>query len=176
MRELGLDFQPRRPGVLPLLLLGVAGVLCADAWIELRAHNAQLADIQAQLAHAQRRADRLTLASREATRREAALPAEQGKALQQALAAIHLDWEGLYRQIDQSTREDIALLAITPNAAAKSLQLSGEARDLQAVLDFINALRRQPLSRVSLLSHKIKADDPQHPIVFEIAATWSNAI
>jgi len=176
MRELGLDFQPHRPGVLPVLLLCVASVLCADAWIELRDHNTRLADLQLQMSHAQRRADRLATTSREAARREAALPAEQSKALQQAVAAIHLDWEALYRQIDQSTREDIALLAITPNAAAKSLQLSGEARNLQAVLGFVDALRQQPLSRVSLLSHKIKFDDPQHPIIFEIAATWSNAI
>jgi hypothetical protein len=176
MRELGLDFQPRRPGLLPLLLLCVAGVLAADAWIELHAHNAQLADLQVQLGHAQRRAERLALTTREAARREAALPAEQSRALQEAVATIHLDWEALYRQIDQATREDIALLAITPNAAAKSLQLSGEARNLPALLGFVDALRRQPLSQVSLLSHKIKADDPQHPIIFEIAATWSNAI
>ena len=176
MRELGLDFQPHRPGVLPLLFLCVGCVLCADAWIELRDHNAQLADLQLQINHAQRRAERQALATREAERRDAALPAEQSKALQQAVTAIHLDWEALYRQIDQATREDIALLAITPNAAAKSLQLSGEARNLQAVLGFVDALRRRPLSQVSLLSHKIKADDPQHPIIFEIAATWSNAI
>jgi len=175
MRELGLDFQPRRPGLLPLLLLGVGCVLCADAWIDLRDHNAQLADLQMQREHAQRRADRLALATRD-TAREAALPAEQDKALQHAVAAIHIDWEALYRQIDRATGDDIALLAITPNAAAKSLQLSGEARNLQAVLGFVDALRRQPLSQVSLLSHKIKADDPQHPIIFEIAATWSNAI
>lgn len=176
MRELGLDFQPRRQRPLSLLLLCVACILCADAWIELRDHDAQLADLQVQLENAQRRADRLAMKARETARREAALPVEQSKALQQALAAIHLDWEALFRRIEESTQEDIALLAITPNAASKSLQLSGEARDLQAVLAFVDALRRQPLSRVSLLSHEIKADDPQRPILFEIAATWSNAI
>lgn len=176
MRELGLDFQPRRAGVIPVLLLCVGCVLCADAWLELHDLNSQLADLQAQMTHAQRRADRLALATHETARRETELPAEQGKALQNAVAAIHLDWEALYRQIDLATGEDIALLAITPNAAAKSLQLSGEARNLQAVLGFVDALRRQPLSHISLMSHKIKADDPQHPIIFEIAATWSNAI
>jgi len=175
MRDLALDFQPRRPGLLPLILLLVGAVLCADAWLEASQQNAQLADLQARQELAKRRADRLTRASREAAQREAALPAEQGKALQQAVAAIGIDWEGLYQQIDRATPEDVSLLGITPNAAAKSLQISGEARNLQAALGFVDTLRQPPLSQVSLLSHKIKADDPQRPVSFEIAATWTSA-
>lgn len=174
MRDLGLDFQPRRPGLLPLMLLLVSAVLCADAWLEASQQNAQLSDLESRQEQAKRRADLLTRASREAAQREAALPAEQGKALQQAVASIRIDWDGLYRHIDQATPEDVSLLAITPNVAAKSLQISGEARHLQAALGFVDALRRPPLSQVSLLSHKIKADDPQHPVSFEIAATWSS--
>lgn len=175
MRDLALDFQPRRPGLLPLILLLVGAVLCADAWLEASQQNAQLADLESRQELAKRRADRLTRASREAAQREAALPAEQGKALQQAVAAIGIDWEGLYLRIDRATPEDVSLLGITPNAAAKSLQISGEARNLQAALGFVDTLRRPPLSQVSLLSHKIKADDPQHPVSFEIAATWTSS-
>lgn len=175
MRDLALDFQPRRPGLLPLILLLVGAVLCADAWLEASQQNAQLADLESRQELAKRRADRLTRASREAAQREAALPAEQGKALQQAVAAIGIDWEGLYQRIDRATPEDVSLLGITPNAAAKSLQISGEARNLQAALGFVDTLRQPPLSQVSLLSHKIKADDPQRPVSFEIAATWTSA-
>ena len=178
MRDLGLDFQPRRPGLLPVVLFCVGAVLCADAWLEASQQKAQLADLQARQEQAKRRAERLTLASHEAAQREAALPADQGKALQQAVAAIRLDWEALYRHIDQATQEDISLLAITPNVAARSLQISGEARNLQAALGFVDSLRRppSPLSQVTLLSHKIKIDDPQHPVIFEIGATWSTAL
>lgn len=174
MPNIALDFQPRRPGVLPLILLCASGVLCADAWLEVRSSNEHLDDLQAQIAQAQRRAQRLVVATHDAAQREATLPTEQSKALRQAAAAIRIDWEALYRHIDQATQEDIALLAVIPNAARKTLHISGEARSMQAALDFIEALRRPPLSQVSLLSHKIKADDPQHPIIFEIAATWSN--
>jgi Tfp pilus assembly protein PilN len=175
MRDLALDFQPRRPGLLPLILLLVGAVLCADAWLEASQQNAQLADLESRQEQAKRRADRLTRASREAAQREAALPAEQGKALQQAVGAIRIDWEALYRHIDQATQEEVSLLAITPNVAAKSLQISGEARNLQAALGFVESLRRPPLSQVNLLSHKIKADDPQRPVSFEIAATWTSS-
>jgi hypothetical protein len=176
MRNFALDFQPRRPGVLPLILLCAGCLLCADAWLGVRNRNEQLDDLQERIAQAQRLAQRLAVASRDAAQREATLPAEQNKALRQAAAAIRIDWEALYRHIDQATLEDIALLAVIPNAAKKTLQISGEARSMQVALKFIEALRRQPLSQVSLLSHKVKADDPQHPIVFEIAATWSTAI
>lgn len=175
MRDLALDFQPRRPGLLPFILLLVGAVLCADAWLEASQQNAQLADLESRQEQAKRRADRLNRASREAAQREAALPAEQGKALQQAVAAIRIDWDGLYRQIERATPEDVSLLGITPNAAAKSLQISGEARNLHAALGFVDALRRPPLSQVSLLSHKIKTDDPQRPVSFEISATWTSA-
>ena len=175
MRDLALDFQPRRPGLLPFILLLVGAVLCADAWLEASQQNAQLADLESRQELAKRRADRLTRASREAVQREAALPADQGKALQQAVAAIRIDWEGLFQQIDRATPEDVSLLGVTPNVAAKSLQISGEARNLKAALGFVEALNRPPLSQVSLLSHKLQADDPQRPISFEIGATWSSS-
>ncbi|WP_265946196.1 PilN domain-containing protein [Dechloromonas sp. A34] len=176
MPDLGLEFQPHRPGLLPLLLLFAAGVLCVDAGIDLRDQHAQLAELQAQQAAAQRRAERLALATSASAGRAAALPSDQEKALRQAVAAIRVDWEELYRHIDRATPEDVALLALTPNVAGASLQISGEARDIKAALGFVEALRRPPLSKVSLLSHKVKAEDPQHPVTFEIAATWSSPI
>lgn len=172
MPKFALEFQPRRPSLLPVILLCAGCLLGADAWLEVHNSRVQLDELQEGIAQAQRRARRLAVATTDAAQREAALPAEQSKALRQAAAAIGIDWEALYRHIDRATQEDIALLAVIPNAAGKTLLISGEARSLPAALDFIEALRRPPLSRVSLLSHKVKADDPQHPIVFEIAATW----
>ena len=43
---------------------------------------------------------------------------------------------------------------------------------MAATLAFVEALRREPLTQVVLLSHQIKQSDPQNPIVFEISATW----
>jgi len=92
--------------------------------------------------------------------------------LRQAIAAIRLDWEALYGSIDQAVSEEISLLAVRPSATGKAVQISGEARDLAAALAFVEALRRLPLANVALLSHQVKQNDPQHPIIFEIAATW----
>lgn len=171
MRDLGLDFQPRRPGLLTVVLLLAGVVLCADAWLENRALLSQQEDVEARLAQAKRRADRVE-AGRRDSRPENVFSAEEAKTLRQTIGLIRIDWENLYRGIDAASSEDIALLAIRPSAAGKTVQISGEARNMVAALAFVEALRREPLANVVLLSHQTKHSDPQQPILFEIAATW----
>ncbi|MBL8415610.1 MAG: hypothetical protein JNM42_14315 [Propionivibrio sp.] len=171
MREIMLDFQPRRPGLLALVLLFAGVLLCADAWLEDTTLRERLNDVESRLAQARQRADRLA-AGRRDSRPENVFSAEENSALRQAIGAIRIDWDKLYRSIDRAVSEEVSLLAIRPNAAGKSLQISGEARDMAAALAFVEALRREPLAHVALLSHQIKQNDPQHPIVFEISATW----
>lgn len=171
MRDLGLDFQPRRPGLLTVVLLFAGVLLCADAWLEDRTLLSQQEEVEARLAQAKRRADRVD-AGRRDSRPENVFSAEEGKTLRQTIGLIRIDWEQLYRSIDAATGEDVALLAIRPSAAGKAVQISGEARNMAAALAFVEALRREPLDKAVLLSHQIKQSDPQQPILFEIAATW----
>lgn len=93
-----------------------------------------------------------------------------------ALQAIAIDWERLFAAIDGATSEEVALTAIRPSVSQKSLHISGEAKDMAAVLAFVEALRRAPLAQVVLASHQVKQSDPQKPIVFEIGALWHGAI
>lgn len=171
MRDLGLDFQPRRPGLLPVVLLLAGVLLCADAWLEDRTLRSQQEEVEARLAQARRRAERID-AGRRDSRPETVFSAEESKALRQTIGLIRIDWEKLYRSIDAATSEDVSLLAIRPSAAGKAVQISGEARNMAAALAFVEALRREPLANAVLLSHQIKQSDPQQPITFEIAATW----
>ena len=171
MRDLGLDFQPCRPGLLTVVLLLAGVLLCADAWLEDRTLLSQQEEVEARLAQLQRRADRVD-AGRRDSRPENVFSAEEGKTLRQTIGLIRIDWEKLYRSIDAATSEDVALLAIRPSAVGKAVQISGEARNMAAALAFVEALRREPLANAVLLSHQIKQSDPQQPILFEIAATW----
>lgn len=166
-----LDFQPQRPGLLPVVLCLAGALLAADAWLEDSALRERQAEGEARLAQLQRRAERLAAGQREA-RPENVFTPDESKALRQTLAALRIDWEALFSGIDRAAGEQVSLLAIRPNIAGKSLQISGEARDLAAALAFVEALRQAPLANVALLSHQIKSNDPQHPVIFEIAATW----
>jgi hypothetical protein len=171
MREIALDFQPRRPGLLGIVLLLAAGLLCGDAWLEYGVLKERLDDVEARLGQARRRVERADAGRRDA-KPENVFTADESKALRLTIGAIRLDWESLYRRIDDATGEEISLLAIHPNVTGKAVQISGEARDLPAALAFVEALRQAPLAHVALLSHQIKQGDPQRPIVFEISATW----
>ena len=171
MRDPALNFQPRRPGLLTVVLLLAGLLLCADAWLEASTLRSQLDEVESKLAQAKRRADRIDVSRRD-SRPENVFSADESKALRQAIGAIRIDWERLYRGIDEAPTENISLLAIRPNAAGKSVQISGEARDMKAALAFVEALRREPLDNAALLSHQLKQNDPQRPIIFEISATW----
>ena len=160
MRDPGLDFQPRRPGLLALALFAAGLLLAADAWHEAAALREQLNDAELRLAQVERRAERGEQKRRD-NRPENLFSGEDNKSIQSAVAAIRRDWEGLYRAIDQ--------------AAGKALQISGEARNLGAALAFVDALRQGPLGQAVLQSHQIKQNDPERPIVFEIAAAWPGA-
>ena len=173
MRELGLDFQPRRPGLLAIILLLAGGLLCVDAWREDSALRERLDEVETHLAQARHRAERLA-AGRRDSRPDNVFTVEENKALRQTIATIRIDWEKLYQSIDAAISEEVSLLAIRPSVSGKSVQIAGEARDMAATLAFVEALRREPLLHVALQSHQIKQNDPQRPIVFEVAATWLN--
>jgi hypothetical protein len=166
-----LDFQPRRPGLLLLCLLLAGGLLAADVAVEDRARRERLDDLSAQIAQARQRLEKRQDAER-LRRPENVLAPEEAAALRQAYAAIGVDWERLFGAIDAAISEDVALVSVRPSISGKSLQISGEARNLGAALAFVEALRREPLSQVVLVSHQLKQTDPQRPYIFEIAAAW----
>lgn len=174
MRELGLDFQARRPGLLALALIAVGLLLAADAWHEDALLREQLAAAEQRLAQATRRAERNEQKHR-GGRPENLFSGEENKSIQSAVVAIRRDWEALYRAIEQAAGKDVALLAVRPDSAGNAVQLSGEARHLGAALAFVDALRQGPLGQAVLQSHQIKQNDPERPIVFEIAAAWPGA-
>lgn len=174
MPEISLDFQPRRPSRLAVVALIVSLLLAADAWREDSALRAAQDDAQLRLDQALQRAARAD-AGRRDSRPESVFSAPETKALRQAIDAIRVDWEALYRDIDRAVSEDVALLAIRPSVTGRSVQISGEARDLAAALAFVDALHGRTLTNVALISHQLKQSDPQLPIVFEIVATWLSA-
>lgn len=88
-------------------------------------------------------------------------------------ARLTLPWEALFHEIEAAQTSDVALLAIQPNVARRSVQLDGEARNANATLEYIAALEAQPaLANVNLLSHEIRQDDAEKPVRFSIQARW----
>jgi Fimbrial assembly protein (PilN) len=68
----------------------------------------------------------------------------------------------------------VALLSIESDTDKGRMKISGEAKDLQAMLDYLRFLGTQPtLAEVYLQSHQVQQQDPQRPVRFVLSADWT---
>jgi Tfp pilus assembly protein PilN len=174
MRPLMLDFQPRRrSGPLGWSLLGGGVVLALVCLVAQHHLDEQASQQQGHLQHAQRAltgdtGSKVTLTPAE-TREQAQNLAEMRKVSQQ----LRRPWERLFSMLEAMPRENVALLTLTPDARKGQVRISAEARDLEAMLEFHQRLEASDeLSDVSLLSHEIVANVPEHPVQFNLSASW----
>lgn len=168
MRALNLDFaHRRRPAPLAWLALVASLALATDAAI----HRAALAD---ELERAEQSA--LAMAGDSATRRARAPDpalARDSKRAEQVMQRLALPWDELFRAVEAAGTERVALLALQPDSRRRELNITGEAADFASMLAYVERLgKSSPLHGVHLLRHETRQDDPQHPILFTVAARW----
>jgi Tfp pilus assembly protein PilN len=88
--------------------------------------------------------------------------------------SLSAPWTELFAMLEGYADQPIALLGMDPDLAKNDLVLSGEARDVAAVLDYVRYLKKQPmLSAVTLQSHQVSRQDRDKPVRFRIVANWS---
>ncbi|SEN26173.1 hypothetical protein SAMN04487857_112156 [Pseudomonas sp. ok272] len=174
MRALKLDFQPRRrSGPLGWSLLAVGLLLALGCLVGQQHLNSQAQQQQGDLQTTQRvltgnSGAKVSLTPAQ-TREQAQNLAEMRKVSQQ----LRRPWERLFATLESLPRDNIALLTLTPDARKGQVRITAEARDLEAMLDFHQRLEASDeLSDVSLLSHEIAANVPEHPVLFNLSATW----
>jgi Tfp pilus assembly protein PilN len=67
----------------------------------------------------------------------------------------------------------VALLSIESDTGKRQVKISGEAKDIESVLNYLRVLGAQPkLANVYLQSHQLQQQDPQHPVRFALGAAW----
>lgn len=82
-------------------------------------------------------------------------------------------WSELLDALEHAQNDSIALLAIEPNAEQGKLRLSGEAKDMDALVGYIRSLDgKAGLSELRLLTQQAKQSDPQHPVEFVLESHW----
>ena len=105
---------------------------------------------------------------------------EQGKRLQlevnhanQVIGRLSLPWDRLFKGIEDASIDRVALLGVQPHAQQGLITLNGEARSYADVLTYLQRIDSSPtFGHARLLSHRVKEDLPNQPVVFSIAATW----
>lgn len=166
MHRLKLDFVARgqRSPWAGALLFAVALAVAGDAaWSYVTAKRT-IAQAEALIARAQPR--------------KSALPvgAEELAAARDTVQRLTLPWPGLFSALESAASDDVALLAIEPDARAGRVTLSGDSKDYLAALTYVlNLSRSEALSGVELVRHEVKQNDPRHPVAFSVSAAWKEA-
>jgi hypothetical protein len=172
MKPIVIDFRRRRP------LLGGTGLALLAAGLIAAVY---VASVQRGLAEQLRAAEQKMGSLERAGARTKVVRSDDGAALQlevrQANEILHqlaLPWDSLFQAIESSRAQDVALLAVQPDAVRRMVRLSGEARNLGALLGYIDRLGKSGvLSDVYLLQHELRSQDPDKPVQFALVANWS---
>ena len=91
----------------------------------------------------------------------------------EVIGRLSLPWNELFRSIENAAIDTVALLSVQPQPQQRLITLNGEARSYDDVLAYMERLDASgAFVRTRLLSHKVKKDDPRHPVAFAIAASW----
>jgi len=93
--------------------------------------------------------------------------------MRETQAMLNLPWQPLLQGLADANTGDIALLSIEPNVKKKQIALKGEARNMAALLRYIDQLEAQSaIAVVVLQNHSINEADPYKPVRFSINAQW----
>ena len=170
MRRIAFDYAPRKPRRGRLLL--AAGVLSAAVVAYM---YATLADEKTQWEAVAEKAAPPSRANSSTARTDIA-GAQLRQEIEQAndvIRRLSLPWNELFKAMEDSTIDKVALLSVQPDAQQRIVNLNGEARAYADVLTYMTRLdSTRALTKVRLLNHEVKRDDPQRPVAFTVTARW----
>ena len=173
MRMLDLDFlRGQRPSTARQWLL--ATLLLALA-LGIAAYGLQL---QEQMAQTDARLHQLT--QRPARPRQAELLAQSPNQLAEALKSgdrvsrqLNIPWVQLFKGLEASQFKDVALLEVQPDVTASRVRISAEARDQDALRDYMKTLWSvEDFSGIYLVRQKINDKVAENPVQFTLDARW----
>ena len=96
---------------------------------------------------------------------------EEAKSAEAVVRQLTLPWGALIGTIEQAATRDVAILQLQPDAEQRLLRLTAEARDREAMFEYLRRLGgAKGLGEVHLVSHRVQEEDPQRPIQFSIQA------
>ncbi|HEX6004992.1 MAG TPA: PilN domain-containing protein [Burkholderiales bacterium] len=85
-------------------------------------------------------------------------------------------WDKLFRALESSANDKVALLSIDPEARTGTVLISGEAADYRAALEYVSQLGRAgALERPHLVHHERSTRGPGEHVRFTVSAAWREA-
>ena len=87
---------------------------------------------------------------------------------------LGLPWAKLFSALEAAASDQVALLAIEPDAKSGKVLISGDSKDYLAALTYVlNLSRAEGLSSVQLVRHETKQNE--RSVGFTISASWEGA-
>ena len=97
----------------------------------------------------------------------------QTQILTSIVAQLNAPWNDLLTALETMKTPDISLTSILPNHQKQQLELNGEARNIPAMLSYVESLEALAmLDHVTLQKHQINEAHPYQPVEFVIMARW----
>ena len=179
MHPLRLDYQRSNKRV-PWLGLGVlvAAMLALALMGSLfRTLNEQASFLEKKAEHYERLSSYRTLAARPLDKQAARAELLEVKQANEVVRQLSLPWNALFKAVETSSGQNIALLSMEPDRYKGTVNISGEAKDLNALLEYVRQLSKQEVfSNVFLQSHQIVQEDPEKPLRFSLQVYWKGAM
>jgi hypothetical protein len=160
----------RRVSPLAVMLLTMGVIAAIAVLLEYRALGERRAGLELKLATVTRARNPVVSAG------DAAADARTAVSGQQAARDLATPWTLLLAELEQASKEtqgQVALLGVEPDHAKHDVRVSAEARTLALALAYVQRLQSSRSLQYPMLDrHEVRADDPQHPVRFELTGVW----
>jgi hypothetical protein len=82
-------------------------------------------------------------------------------------------WSDLLSLLESNPGRDVTLSGFEPNSERAEMRITGQARNLERIVDYLRFLQKQPrVVRAMLVSHQVQAAEPGTPVRFQVQVNW----
>ncbi|RPI45031.1 MAG: hypothetical protein EHM59_11285 [Betaproteobacteria bacterium] len=173
MRAPHIEFAPRPASgrMLNVAVLVAAGAVCAVTFWHLLESAREIERIDAEIHSATQTAERRRTASETAP--GPSLPPAKINAINGAIARLNVPWSEVFAAFEKHKANDVALLALLPDARKRSLVVQAEAATPRAMVEFLELLRTvELLEDAYLLKHERRDQESGQPYRFSVEVHW----
>jgi len=98
---------------------------------------------------------------------------QEAKIIDAAVRQLTLPWAQMIEAVERASSNDVVVLQLQPEAQQRTLRLTAEAKNGDAMLGYVRRLgESRVLSAVYLASHQVQMEDPLRPIQFSVQASF----
>jgi len=89
------------------------------------------------------------------------------------MAELGLPWNDLFEHLENTASPQVSLLEVRPAAAKGNVRISGEARTVGALMNYVRDLEAQDaFEDVSIQEHQVESAGPEQSVAFRLQARW----